>query len=199
MKRSLVLLIILLAGTVQAAPPGALDPNWPCQSVKMSDLSIASMWTGPPVDPHASQSPDIAKLAGQLAQRRVPIEQAQQQIADFAKQAGAQKQAKLVALFAGLFSVLDQERHSVIEGLDRYGERQKQLAANLRDETAKLRTMQAAPNPDQAAIEKLADQIGWDTQIFQQRRQSLSFACDVPNVIEHRLYALAQAIQAQLD
>jgi hypothetical protein len=61
-----------------------------------------------------------------------------------------------------------------------------------------MQSLQAAPSPDQPAIDKLADQIALSQQMFDQRRQSLQYACDVPTIIEQRLYSLAQAIQAQL-
>ena len=72
-----------------------------------------------------------------LAQRRVPIEQAQDRIHAFAQQAAEQKQPKLLELLAGLFSVLDDERGAVIVGLDRFGVRQKELATAIRERQRK--------------------------------------------------------------
>ncbi len=214
MKGALALALLLAAGAAQAAPPQAppqapppwarkqtLDPDWPCQSIKREHLSVAELWNGPPVDAAAQQAshdPAIAALADRLAQRRVPMAQAQTEIAAFAQASGSQKSARLVALFAGLFDALGQERDSVIAGLDRFGARQKQIAAGIRDQETQMQALQSAPSPDQPAIDKLADHIAWSQQMFDERRQSLQYACDVPTVIEQRLYALAQAIQAQL-
>ena len=82
----------------------------------------------------------------EIAQRRVPLAQAQDAVHAFAQQANEQKQQKLLALMAGLFSVLDQERGGVIAGLDRFGARQKELAAGIREDNDKLRQMQADPD-----------------------------------------------------
>lgn len=141
----------------------------------------------------------MADLVQETAQRRMPIEQAQQRIQAFAAQAGDQKQPKLLQLLAGLFSVLDDERSSVIAGLDRFGGRQKELAAALRDDNDKLRAMQTDAKSDASDINQMTQKVTWEAQVFQDRRQSLRYACDVPGKIEQRLFALAHTIQGVLQ
>ncbi len=134
------------ATTAASAPPGPRDPDWPCEQIKVPQLSLAAMWSGPPLDQRQDdwrQDQHVADLVEETAQRRMPIEQAQQKIQAFAAQGGDKKQPKLLLLLAGLFSVLDDERGSVIAGLDRFGARQKELAAALRDDNEKLRAMQS--------------------------------------------------------
>jgi hypothetical protein len=188
--------LMLAAAAARAAPP-VRDPDWPCVQIKMPSLSIGAVWTGPPVDSYFatwSNDPAVAALAQQIAQRRLPIGQAEQAIRAFAAAAGAEKHTKLLALAAGVFNILDAQRGQVIAGLDRFGRRQKQLAAQIRDDMEKLRSADAAaPPPD------LSERLEWETRLFQQRQQAVSYACDVPNLIEQRLYALARSIQAALD
>jgi hypothetical protein len=38
-----------------------------------------------------------------------------------------------------------------------------------------------------------------DTRIFEERRKTMSFVCEVPVLIEQRLFALARAIQQSLE
>lgn len=202
MRSAVVALLVGLGAAPAIAAQRSADPDWPCQSVKVGELSAASIWSGPPIDAYQGtwkEDPKIAALAGEIAQRRVPIEQAQSRIADFAKQAGPDRQQAMLALFAGVFDTLDAERARVVAGLVRYGKRQKRLAANLRDEAEALRTAQAATVPDEAKVTQLTQQVTWDSQVFEARRQSLSAACDVPNIIEQRLGALARAIQQQAE
>lgn len=203
MKTTALVLVALATGMVGArAAPRAIDPDWPCEQVKVPALSVAALWTGPSIDPYLTtwqQDTRIADLVGQLVQRRVPIEQAQARIDDFAKQEGADKQTKLLALFAGLFETLDEERASVVAGLSRFGGRQKELAGNLRAEEEALGAAQSNATPDQAKVTELTQHIAWDAQVFESRRQSLRFACDVPNIIEQRLFALARTIQPLLN
>jgi hypothetical protein len=60
----------------------ALDPrypDWPCQQLKVPGISIASVWTGPAIDPNDTKPVDAATadLVARLAARRTPIEEAQ--------------------------------------------------------------------------------------------------------------------------
>jgi hypothetical protein len=188
------------AGTMADAAPRTTDPDWPCQQVKVSELSVASYWTGPAVDPATAdwqQDKAVAALVGAVTQRRLPMDQAAERIAAFAK--ATDKQHALPLLFAGVFDVLDRERATVMAGLDRFGQRQKVLAANLRQEGEDLRAAQTATPPDHAKVAELTQHVLWDQQFFETRRQSLSFACDVPTIIEQRLYGLAKAIQDNLN
>ena len=165
-------------------------------------MSLASVWSGPPVDPQDTtwkDNPAVADLVATLAPRREPIDQAQTLLHDFAQQAGEQKQAQLLQVLVGLFDVLDQERGSVIAGLDRFGQRQKELAAEIREDNEKLRTLQAEPSADPAAVQQKTQQVKWAAEVFQDRRQALSYACDVPSKIEQRLFALAHQIQQELE
>ena len=179
------------------SPPTPLDPNWPCQQIKIEHMSLATMWSGPPIEPFADdwqRYPTAAQLAQRLAQRRVPVAQANTEITNFAKAAGDQQKTELLALMGGLFSLLDQERFAVIEGLDRFGVRQQSYAAQIRKEITDLHEAQDAPQPDQQNIKKLSDQIAWDTQVFSDRRSMISYACFVPDEIEHRLFNLASTV-----
>lgn len=187
------------ASTANAAPPGPRDSDWPCQQIKVPQLSLASVWSGPPVSGDWQRDQQVIDLAQEVVQRRVPIEQAQQKIHVFARQAGDQKQAKLLELLGGMFSMLDDERSSVIAGLDRFGARQKELAAQLRDDNEKLRIMQADSSSAAGDVNQMTERVTWEAQVFQDRRQALSYACDVPGKIEQRLFALARTIQSELQ
>ncbi|MBV8397591.1 MAG: hypothetical protein JOZ17_02480, partial [Acetobacteraceae bacterium] len=156
MKRRLLALVSLWPTlSVQAAPPGA-DPNWPCQQIKVPELSIAAIWNGPPVDSYRTtweQDSTVAELAHRLAQRRMPLDQAEAEIKSFAENAGTEKQSRLLTLFAALFDVLSRERDSIMAGLDRFGTRQKELAADIRSENEKLQELQSQGGHHQAEVE----------------------------------------------
>jgi hypothetical protein len=203
---SLLRVAAILAGVLGCAsawaqPPGLRDPDWPCQQIKVPELSLASVWSGPEVDTNSAawrNDPAVAELVGKVAPRRVTIEHATALIDDFARQQMDKEKSKLLLLMAGLFSVLDEERGSVMAGLDRFGVRQKQLAAQIREENTKLRAMQADSDADPQALQSLTQRVTWDVQVFQDRRQALGYVCDVPGKIEQRLFALARVIQKDL-
>jgi hypothetical protein len=95
--------------------------------------------------------------------------------------------------------VLNDERSTVVAGLDRSGARQKELAARLRSDNEKLRSMQADHAADAGEVNQMTQRTTWEAQVFQDRRQALSYACDVPGKIEQRLFALARTIQEVLQ
>jgi hypothetical protein len=202
MKPTLILLAVLaVAPQAAQAARGSPDPDWPCQQVKVPELSVASFWTGPPIDPATAnwqQDQEVAALVGVVTQRRLPMEAAVQRVDAFTKAAGPNKDHRLPLLFAGIFDVLNRERGKVLDGLDRFGRRQKELAAGIRQEGEALRAAQAAAPPDEAKIKDLTQRLLWDQEFFDRRNQSLRFACDLPQTIEQRLYGLALAIQSHL-
>jgi Spy/CpxP family protein refolding chaperone len=194
-------IVALAAGTAAAtAAPRNTDPDWPCQQVKVAELSVAAFWSGPAVDPATSgwqKNDAVASLVAAVTQRRLPMEAATQRISAFARNEDRDRTMPLV--FAGVFDVLNREREKVINGLDRFGQRQKTLAEGLRQDAEALRAAQTANPPDDAKIGELTQHLLWDQQLFDSRRQSLTAACDLPTIIEQRLYGLAQAIQAHID
>jgi hypothetical protein len=203
MIRAAMIVAALLAPMLAAAQPqGKRDPNWPCQQIKVSDVSLASVWSGPAVDPTDAgwkNNAAVADLVEKLAPRRQPIEQAQTELHDFAQHAGPDKQRQLLQVLVGLFNVLDQERGSVITGLDRFGGRQKELAAEIRADNEKLRGLQNDPAADPKVVQEMTQKVTWEVEVFQDRRQAISYACDVPGKIEQRLFALARQIQQEID
>ncbi len=105
----------------------------------------------------------------------------------------------LLALLAGLVETINAERADVIAGIERYGRGQKQLAAALRDENARLDAMRADSKVDPAKFTELSERLVWDLRIFDERQKSLRFVCEVPVLIEQRLFMLARAIQNALQ
>jgi hypothetical protein len=197
---SIGIALILLAGAARPAPR-TIDPDWPCQQIKVSQLSFAAFWPGTPTDPAQYDwrgDDEIPGLAGDISQRRMTIETAEERIADFARRREADKDAALRALFIAVFDILNEERQSVVAGLDRFGQRQKTLAETLRQEGETLRAAQAIELPESTKLAELSQQLAWDVQFFEARRMSLRYACEVPNVIEQRTYALSRAIQKNL-
>jgi hypothetical protein len=188
-----------------ARPAFALDPrypDWPCQQLKVPGISIASVWTGPsiePIDAAKSGDPNEADLVSRLAARRTPIEEARQLIADFVTGTKEEKQDKAKRLFAALYATLNAQRDEVMGGIERFSRKQKAMAEEIRATTQKMRELQDAPGADKTQSDDLASQLLWRTRIFEDRRKSTSYVCDVPVLIEKRLFDLGSAIQNILN
>ena len=168
----------------------------------MPGISIASVWTGPPIeaiDKENSKDPKEAELVSRLAARRTPMEDARKLIADFVVGTNDQKQEKAKRLFAALYSTLNAQRDQVMDGIERFSRKQKAMAEEIREQTRKMRELQDRPDANPAQKDDLVSQLSWQMLIFEDRRKSTSYVCDVPVIIEKRLFDLANAIQSDMS
>jgi hypothetical protein len=191
---------VILRGTALAADPRF--PDWPCNQIKVPEISVAAVWAGPPIDDVENawqEDPIIRDLVTRLAARRMPLDEAEKAISEFINGNTAQRQQKAKLIFAGLFKTLNQERSEVMNGIERFSRRQKELADKIRSDSLQLRDLQDAGDHDQGKADEMANRIEWDARIFEDRRKTISYVCEVPVLIEQRLFALARQIQQSLE
>jgi len=177
-------------------------PDWPCVQAKVPELSVVAMWAGPPLDDAAKaweNDPKIKDLVPRLAARRVPLADAEKSVAEFVTGSAAEREQKAKRLFAGLFDRLNRERTEVMNGIERLNRRQQELADKLRSDIAELHKVQDAPTPDAAKLAQMSHQVEWSTRIFEDRRKSIRFVCEVPVLIEQRLFALGRVVQQAME
>lgn len=205
MKPWPVVLTTLALGLATPGSGHAADPrfpDWPCNQVKVPELSVTAVWAGPSIDDVGSaweENPTTKDLVARLAARRTPLDDAQKAIADFLGGTQAERQHKAKLVFAGLFKTLDRERGEVMRGIERYTRKQRDFAGQIRSTILELRDLQDRPDHDQSKVDELAARVEWDTRIFEERRKTIGFVCEVPVLIEQRLFALARAIQQSLE
>ena len=198
-------LVLAICAVALASPAWAADPrypDWPCAQAKVPELSVASMWGGPPLDDAAKAWESDAKtkdLVPRIAARRTPLEDAQKSIAEYVTGSAAEREQKAKLLFAGLFDRLNRERSEVMNGIERVARHQKDLADKIKSDVAALHSAQDANPPDQTKIDQLAAQVEWSTRIFEDRRKTIRFVCEVPVEIERRLFALARTTQQAME
>jgi hypothetical protein len=174
------------------------DPDWPCIQPKVPELSLPQIWNGPELPATASgwsKDDALPELVEELAARRLPIADAQKQIREFAAGLPAdQGKDRMGMLVRGLFDHMNGERAEVISGIGRYARKQLELAARLRKEASELDALRNKPDADAGDIAARTDKLTWETRIFEERVQSLTYVCEVPTLIEQRLYALAKTV-----
>jgi hypothetical protein len=208
MAPSRTIIVVMIA--VMLAPPPALAasaaaPDWPCVQRKVATLTSAQMWDGPSVDDltHWRDSEEMTKLIAVLASRRVPLEQATAAIATFAAaQPSQRRDDALKLLFAGLLSTVSGDRAVVMAGIERFQQRQKARAAEIERQGAAIRQLKERAANDATARTELGaaeDRYNWDVRVFSERQQSLPLACEVPVLIEQRLFELGRAIRAHMS
>ena len=192
---------VALALHVAAAPAWAVEQgDWPCIQRKVPEITAAAIGAPAELAPDASswrQDDRVLALVHELAARRLPIEEAEKKIAAFATESDTAR-AKLPLILAGLLDRLNAERNEVITGIERYGHKQKQLAGMLRNEMQAMDKIRADKSADPQKLTEANDKLAWDTRIFDDRQKSLSYVCEVPVLIEQRMFALGRAILAEM-
>lgn len=86
-----------------------------------------------------------------------------------------------------------------MEGLERVSRKEADLAEKVKSDVANLRELEDKPDADQTEIKNLASQIEWSTRVFEDRRKTIRYVCEVPTTIEQRVFALARSIQKNLQ
>lgn len=200
LARGLLVVAMLAPGTNAGA--ATTDPDWPCVQRKVPQLSLGQVWNGPDLPPSAkdwSDDASVSALVEDVAARRLPLGDAQKKIRDFAESLPAEQLAtKMAMLMQGLFDHMDAERSHVIAGISRYAHRQLEMAADLRKQASDVDALRAKPDADPDEVERRTDQLNFATRIFTERAQSLTYVCDVPTIIEQRLYQLAKTVSETL-
>jgi hypothetical protein len=196
---------VIALGAPQAFAAEATSADWPCVQRKVTKLTSAQMWDGAPVDDLTKwrDNEEITKLIAVLASRRVSLEQAAAAIARFAAaQPQERRDEALKLLFAGLLSTINSDRAVVMSGIERFQQRQKARAAQIERQGTAIRELKERAVNDEKARADLAtaeDRYNWDVRVFSERQQSLPLACEVPVLIEQRLFALGREIRSRMN
>ena len=199
----------MIAASVMMAPQAlaaeATRPDWPCVQRKVATLTSAQMWDGPRVDDLTQwrDNEEITKLIAVLASRRVSLEQAAGAIAQFAAaQPKERRDEALKLVFAGLLSTVNSDRAIVVSGIERFQQRQKARAAEIERQGNAIRELKERAVNDEKARAELAaaeDRYNWDVRVFSERQQSLPLACEVPVLIEQRLFELGREVRSRMN
>ena len=184
-------------------PPAAAatgdDPDWPCVQRLVPEVAAGMIWPGPPVDAvnGAVDDPEISRLAEELAARRVPLAEAEEQVAAFAAPLEDEaRSAELTRLFARTLAIINRDRASIIGGIRRFARGQQALADRIAGQNDRLQEI--AP---QQILERdaLIAERDWDIRIYDDRQSTLTYLCEQPVLLEQRAFALARAIASHLE
>ncbi|ARP66009.1 hypothetical protein A9K65_023700 [Mesorhizobium sp. WSM1497] len=196
------LVLVTTLASMGGAGAANTDPDWPCMQRKVPQLSLGQIWNGPELPATAkdwAKDPGVSALVDAVAARRTPIAQAQKEIKDFATSLPPEQVAtKMTMLVQGMFDHMDAERSHVISGISRYAHKQLEMAAQLRKEASEVDALRAKADADPDEVERRTDQLNFATRIFNERVQSLTYVCDVPTIIEQRLYQLSKTVSETL-
>ena len=105
-------------------------------------------------------------------------------------------------LFSGLLQTVNQERSEIMAGIERYAKRQHALAARINDDRHALSAVlknDELSDAQRTRRDELEQKLSWDTRVFDERQQSLTYVCEVPVLLEQRLFSLGRRIQQHLN
>lgn len=194
------LLVLISAAPVQAAYKSS-EPDWPCQSRYVPELSMGALWNGPALTGQEDWQADpvVAEVVERIAPRRTKIAEGEQAIADYAKSLGAKKKQKLPLLFSGLFQSVSDQRRKTMDQIKEFTRRQKALADKVSEITGQITAIPADAQGD-ASVKRaeLMEQKTYAAKAFEGAERTVRYACEIPSDLEGRLGAYARAIEAAL-
>jgi hypothetical protein len=171
-------------------------------------ISPAQIWDGPPVDDVKGWENDekIGELTTYLESRRIPLEDAEKAIKEYAESIpAAERDTKLTMLFVSVLTKINSDRAFVMGRVEDFQRRQKGRADELEREGRKLSEKdQEIPadeqlGPRDTKLTPEQQEYNWNARIFQERQQNLTVACEIPILIEQRAYEIARLIRAQMS
>lgn len=185
----------LLFHTGGASAADYSDPTWPCIQRKVEALSPGLMWQYPL--PETAPDDDIRgavdKLADTLALRRIELDTLRPAVEAFAARHDGDP-AILGHVFARSFNTLDKRRTRIIRGIGDFSLGQIALSEQIDATRLEMDTLLAAAEPDFDRIDELEEKLDWDQVIFTDRSQSITYICETPQLIERRLFGIAQML-----
>jgi len=206
---AVVLALVSMASPAFSAPPpqsGTSYPDWPCVQHKVPILTSTQIWDGPPIEDIKEwwNDADAVKLVPVLVSRRVPLGDAEKAIEEYARSLpDAERDNRLAVLFAGVLARTNEVRNSVIGGIERFQRRQRARAEELERQGLELGRLHKAKEAGggEEAEKKLAEaqeRYDWDARVFHERQQNIPFACEIPVLIESRVFEIGRAIRSHM-
>lgn len=199
---ALVTAAAVMPGSVMAVGGAQKGSDWPCPQRKVLVLSASDLqWEGELGEASKTwrQDADIARLVELIASRRTALADASAALKAYVAQIKpAERQGKLTLVFAGLLETVNGYRASVINGIERFNRRQKARSSEIEQEGLQLSEMQKKIGSDQkvaAEYTKALELYDWNVRVFEERRQNLPIACDIPPAIDGRTFEITREIR----
>ena len=186
---------------VLGAAPAAAEEirNWPCDAPLAERFDPVQVWGSPlpsSLPEGRRQDPGVREVVEFVANVENPPGQGAKRIAAFAAPLGAEREERLVLVFAGLLDQFNLLRRFVIEGVRDFVLRAKILREAIdRNETA------VAALPTEAREEQRQGYLearSWDARRMDDALDEAEFLCRRYGYLDRKLRELTAAIRAAL-
>ena len=190
------------------AKPEVKKEEWPCIYRKVPQLTAAMIWDGPEITDTTSWHKDdaIRKLSQFLISRRVKIDEVDTAIKKYA--AGLpedQRDAKLTELFSAVLTRTNEDRKTVMNGIEKFHKRQVERSKAIEKEALEIQPEEQAaaedPGSDVGVAGRASDAVEkykWEIRTFQEKQANIPIACEIPQLIDERAGEIARAIRAEM-
>jgi hypothetical protein len=88
-----------------------------------------------------------------------------------------------------------------MSGIEKYNKRQRERATVIEDKGKVIAELESKGATDDAAVAELAklqEDYDWETRIFKERNDNLPVACEIPVLIDQRLFDLARTVRGMM-
>ena len=183
-----------------AQPPQRAPEGWPCIQSYVPNISPGRFWPGElPGDNRWRDDQRITLLADELVSRANSLEQSLDKVREFFATPGNATQTTAELLIGALTEAVNRERGKVLEGIDRFGKRQRMMVERIESQAQKIEKLQDAGDADAAELEDLQTRQKWDIRVFEERERMAGHLCEQPVLLEQKFFAIGRAVAALLD
>jgi hypothetical protein len=190
------------------AKPEVKKDEWPCIYRKVPQLTAAMIWDGPEITDTTSWHKDdaIRKLSQFLISRRVKIDEVDTAIKKYAAGLSEdQRDAKLTELFSAVLTRTNEDRKTVMNGIEKFHKRQVERSKAIEKEALEIQPEEQAAAEDPGAdvgvagrASDAAEKYKWEIRTFQEKQANIPIACEIPQLIDERAGEIARAIRAEM-
>lgn len=190
------------------AKPEVKKEEWPCIYRKVPQLTAAMIWDGPEITDTTSWHKDdaIRKLSQFLISRRVKIDEVNTAIKKYAAGLSEdQRDAKLTELFSAVLTRTNEDRKTVMNGIEKFHKRQVERSKAIEKEALEIQPEEQAAAEDPGADvgvagreSDAAEKYKWEIRTFQEKQANIPIACEIPQLIDERAGEIARAIRAEM-
>lgn len=196
------------AAESEETPQTITKDEWPCVWIKVVHLDAATIWDGPSIKdlPNWRNDNEVRGLSQYLISRRIPAEEVEKQIKEFAQSLPEDKRdARLTLLFAAVLERTNEDRALIIDGIERFHKRQLARADKIEAEGLELPDI-SAPLVDEpisaTEVDKLSpeeEKYNWDVRVFTERQKNMPLACEIPQLMNERAGLIARTIRSEMS
>ena len=195
---------LLLAAVTVPVHAGDDAEDWPCVQGLVHEISPSVIWAGPPVEDHLQTwyaDAGVSRTVEALIDRRATAQERGATLDDWLQPVPPQqREARLTAVFTGVWSRLNSRRKDYIDGILRYAREQKATSDKLEAYLNEIAELQ--DNTDEDSIRRLVEveeTVKWQERIFDQRESGISRLCEQPVRVEEDLGDIARMIAERLE